>query len=299
MKAEHGMAEDEDVARYMSTFIFNVFVFAQVRFSAPATVNRPNLCLGHVIIVCCRSISRYHLQLFNQINARSLTDSKNVFARMRSSRMWVFHVLPLRRRHVHFIHALNAPTAILCRFITIVLGEAALQVFMVQFGGPFTKTTGLTSAHWLVSIGIAAITLPLGVIMRFIPVPSKPSDYAYHFQSDFAARMARRRLENDTIATVVAARRSSIDTAHMPPQGYPADCSTSVLESTSSSETASFTPRLVLDAGTGVGLGTANASNPFSPSNALSQAAFLQSGYTPPAFGTHKSSGNANFGGRE
>ena len=50
------------------------------------------------------------------------------------------------------------------------------------------KTTGLSVTHWFISLGLAALTLPLGWVMRQIPVPSKPSDFAAYFQEDFAVR---------------------------------------------------------------------------------------------------------------
>jgi hypothetical protein len=84
---------------------------------------------------------------------------------------------------------------------------------MVEFGGAFTKTTGLTAAHWGISIGIAAFTFPLGIVMRFIPVPAKPSDYAHYFQIDFAERMERRRTLKGP--TGVAPRKSE-DEARVP-----------------------------------------------------------------------------------
>lgn len=102
----------------------------------------------------CRS------QIFNQINARSLTDDWNVYAFGRSSTL----------------------------FICITFVEAGLQAILVQFGGPFTKTTGLSPAHWGISIGLAAFTFPLGVAMRFIPVPPKLPDYAAFYQEEFAVR---------------------------------------------------------------------------------------------------------------
>ena len=74
-------------------------------------------------------------------------------------------------------------------FLSILCVEAALQALLVEVGGPFLKTTGLTPAHWGATLGLAAITFPLGIIMRFIPVPNKLSDYASLYQQDYAVRM--------------------------------------------------------------------------------------------------------------
>lgn len=65
-----------------------------------------------------------------------------------------------------------------------------LQVLISEFGGSFTKTTGLTPLHWVYSALIALITIPLGVAMRFIPVPDRPADFADFFANSFAQRMA-------------------------------------------------------------------------------------------------------------
>lgn len=100
-------------------------------------------------------------QIFNQVNARSLTDDWNVYGLGGSSTL----------------------------FIIILTIEAGLQAILVEFGGPFTKTTGLTPTHWAISIGMAAFTLPLGVVMRLIPVPPKLSDYASFYEEEFAVCM--------------------------------------------------------------------------------------------------------------
>ncbi|CAM9787257.1 unnamed protein product, partial [Discosporangium mesarthrocarpum] len=84
-------------------------------------------------------------QLFNEFNARSLTDEWNAVK----------------------------------IFLWPSLGESSLEpkydgmfffFFIVDFGGDFTKTTGLNSTEWIITAALGAIALPLGVLMRFIPV---------------------------------------------------------------------------------------------------------------------------------
>lgn len=101
------------------------------------------------------------MQIFNQINARSLTDRWDVLSECKGSRL----------------------------FMSILLVEGGLQALLVELGGPIMRTTGLTPAHWGLSLGLAAVTFPLGVIMRYIPVPSKPSDYAALYQDEFAVSL--------------------------------------------------------------------------------------------------------------
>lgn len=44
------------------------------------------------------------------------------------------------------------------------------QVVIIEFGADFTKTAPLSVREWLISAALGAIALPLGALMRFIPV---------------------------------------------------------------------------------------------------------------------------------
>jgi hypothetical protein len=50
--------------------------------------------------------------------------------------------------------------------------------------------------HWLYSVALAAITVPLGVLMRFIPVCSKPADFAEYYQHFFNEKMRKTLADN-------------------------------------------------------------------------------------------------------
>jgi hypothetical protein len=52
------------------------------------------------------------------------------------------------------------------------------QYGIVEFGGDFTKTAPLSLDQWLRTVGLAAVTLPLGVAMRFVSVSEDPNDFA-------------------------------------------------------------------------------------------------------------------------
>ena len=56
----------------------------------------------------------------------------------------------------------------------------------------FTKTSGLTWQHWVYSILMGAIAMPLGALLRCVPVRDRPSDYAQFFQAQFYAAMNER-----------------------------------------------------------------------------------------------------------
>ena len=124
----------EAIAIYVSTFIFNAFVFCQ---------------------------------LFNELNARSLTNKWDVYSTVLENNL----------------------------FCIIIIISALVQFVFVQYGKEFTQTSGLTGMHWLYTIALGAITLPLGVLQRFIPVPSRESDYADSFQQQFNKKMENRRLQ--------------------------------------------------------------------------------------------------------
>ena len=88
--------------------------------------------------------------MFNEFNARSIKDEWNVFRGLETNRV----------------------------FIGVIVSTVLLQVFIVEVGGSFTSTTGLTIAHWGMSILLAAFTLPLGILMRLIPVPEQAKEFA-------------------------------------------------------------------------------------------------------------------------
>jgi len=82
-------------------------------------------------------------QVFNEINSRKVTNEMNVFKGIFTN--------PL------FCGILS--------FIVIV------QVLIVEFGGHGLKTVPLTWDLWLICIGMAFLTIPLGFILRKIEVP--------------------------------------------------------------------------------------------------------------------------------
>ena len=59
-----------------------------------------------------------------------------------------------------------------------IFATIGLQFFIVEVGGEFTKTTGLSWELWLWSIALGLIALPLGVLMRFIPVKESAASFA-------------------------------------------------------------------------------------------------------------------------
>ena len=116
-------ADSEEFNKYLNTFIFNAFVFAQV---------------------------------FNEFNARSIGDNWNVFKRLHTNKI----------------------------FIGVIVVTIALQIFIIEVGGRFTETAGLQLNHWFSSVGLGALSLPIGIIMRWVPARDRPSDFAEYYLQD-------------------------------------------------------------------------------------------------------------------
>jgi len=89
-------------------------------------------------------------QLFNEFNARSIGDEWDVYSDLNANPIFLFII-----------------------FVTILT-----QLFVVEVGGEFTRTTGLSAEHWFITIGLGAISLPVGLLMRLIPVDEDPNAFA-------------------------------------------------------------------------------------------------------------------------
>lgn len=89
-------------------------------------------------------------QLFNELNARSIGDKWDVLSGVTTN--------PI--------------------FIGVIIFTALMQLFIVEVGGDFTKTAPLTLMEWLRTLGLALITIPVGVLMRFIPFAEDPAAFA-------------------------------------------------------------------------------------------------------------------------
>jgi len=89
-------------------------------------------------------------QFFNEYNARSLTDDLDVWS-----------------------GALKNPI-----FMGVSAVTVGLQIMLVEVGGEWLRTAPLNMSQWLVTIGLGALTIPFGLLMRFIPVSEDPESFA-------------------------------------------------------------------------------------------------------------------------
>eukprot|EP00981_Chlorochromonas_danica_P011661 scaffold4203_cov166-Ochromonas_danica.AAC.7 len=62
-------------------------------------------------------------------------------------------------------------------FICVSLVTIGCQIMLIEVGGEFLKTTPLTIDQWLITVALGAIGLPIGILMRFIPVKEDPKSF--------------------------------------------------------------------------------------------------------------------------
>ncbi|CAG8725265.1 11539_t:CDS:2, partial [Cetraspora pellucida] len=82
------------------------------------------------------------LQIFNEINCRNLDEKLNVFKNILRNKL----------------------------FVIIFLITGVGQVLIIQFGSNAFQTVPLNFVQWLVCIGLGFLSIPVGVIIRLIPV---------------------------------------------------------------------------------------------------------------------------------
>ncbi|KAJ0042116.1 hypothetical protein Pint_17837 [Pistacia integerrima] len=90
-------------------------------------------------------------EVFNEINSREM-EKINVFRGIFSS--WMF--------------------------IGIIVVTVAFQVIIVEFLGTFASTVPLSWQLWVLSVVIGAISMPLAVVIKFIPVKNNSPKRQYH-----------------------------------------------------------------------------------------------------------------------
>ncbi|KAL8162748.1 hypothetical protein V2J09_014237 [Rumex salicifolius] len=84
-------------------------------------------------------------KVFNEFNARKM-EKKNVFEGIHKNKL----------------------------FLGIIGMTIVLQVVMVEFLKKFANTERLNWGEWAACVGMAAVSWPIGLVVKFIPVPKKP-----------------------------------------------------------------------------------------------------------------------------
>ncbi|GFY96193.1 autoinhibited Ca2+-ATPase 11 [Actinidia rufa] len=90
-------------------------------------------------------------QVFNEINSRDI-EKINVFRGMLSS--WIF--------------------------IAVMVSTVAFQVIIVEFLGTFASTVPLSWQFWLLSILIGAVSMPISVVLKCIPIERETPALKHH-----------------------------------------------------------------------------------------------------------------------
>jgi Cation transport ATPase len=89
-------------------------------------------------------------QVFNEFNAREIGDVFNPFKNLCQSPM----------------------------FLAVIMFTIFAQWVIVEFGGDFTQTRPLTFEEWKVTLMLGAVSIPVGFVMRLIPVNENPESFA-------------------------------------------------------------------------------------------------------------------------
>jgi magnesium-transporting ATPase (P-type) len=89
-------------------------------------------------------------QVFNEFNAREIGDHFNPMGTLSKSPM----------------------------FLMVIAFTVIAQWAIVEYGGDFTQTTPLTMAEWRTTVGYGAMSIPVGYLMRLVPVSEDPASFA-------------------------------------------------------------------------------------------------------------------------
>jgi len=89
-------------------------------------------------------------QIFNEFNAREIGDRFDPFQNLDKSPM----------------------------FLTIIVLTIGSQWLIVVYGGDFTQTVPLTVNEWMITVLLGAMSIPIGLLMRQIPVCENPDSFA-------------------------------------------------------------------------------------------------------------------------
>jgi len=108
----------------------------------------------------CEDGSRHHFtiifnafvfcQVFNEFNAREIGDRFDPIRSLSQSPM----------------------------FLMVIVFTVIAQWCIVEFGGDFTQTYPLSFQEWRITVGMGAFSLPVGFLMRLIPIEEDPATFA-------------------------------------------------------------------------------------------------------------------------
>mmetsp|Transcript_14003 Transcript_14003/g.17695 ORF Transcript_14003/g.17695 Transcript_14003/m.17695 type:complete len:699 (+) Transcript_14003:2-2098(+) len=107
-------------------------------------------------------------QVFNEFNAREIGDVFNPFKNLNNSPM----------------------------FLLVIVFTIIAQYLIVEYGGEFTQTTHLTAEEWKATFLLGAMSIPVGFLMRLVPVAEDPESFAGEVMDDESSKKNSSKMEN-------------------------------------------------------------------------------------------------------
>ena len=80
-------------------------------------------------------------------------------------------------------------------FLFVSIVTFGLQIFLIEVGGDFVKTSPLTLIQWLITIALGFIGVPIGMLMRLIPIKEDPNSF---FTADIIVKSEKDIRDSDT-----------------------------------------------------------------------------------------------------
>jgi Ca2+-transporting ATPase len=62
-------------------------------------------------------------------------------------------------------------------FFVVSILSLGLQIFLVEMGGDFVRTSPLTMMQWLITIALGFVGVPYGIMTRLIPISEDPESF--------------------------------------------------------------------------------------------------------------------------
>lgn len=128
-----------------SSYQLGLLIFLLMR--GPEIFNCENGTTHHFTIIFNAFV---FCQVFNEFNAREIGDVFSPFKKLNQSPM----------------------------FLAVVVFTVGAQWFIVEYGGDFTQTSRLSLDEWKITCALGAVTIPVGLIMRLIPVNEDPDSFS-------------------------------------------------------------------------------------------------------------------------
>jgi magnesium-transporting ATPase (P-type) len=82
-------------------------------------------------------------------------------------------------------------------FVGVTVLTVGLQYLLIEYGGEFMQTSPLTGTQWLITILMGLVSIPVGVMMRYIPIEEDPDTF-FNNAADKEAALAALKIRNES-----------------------------------------------------------------------------------------------------